>query len=203
MQKKNVVYWKKNSNLIILYFIWPYPQISCCSSLPCIFFFVFVTNTMLLFSHSVVSNSLLPHGLQHSRPPCPSLSPRACSNSCSLNQWFQPTISSSVVPFSSHLQSSPASGSFPMSWLFVSGDPSIAASVSVLPMSIQGSLPLRLIALISLLSKGLFSLIQCHNSKASILQCSAFFMVQFSLLCIYIIFHLSLLHNITSLRARF
>ena len=67
---------------------------------------------LLLFTHSVVSNSFQPHGLQHTRLPCPSLSPRVCSNSCPLNQWCHPTTSSSNVPFSSHLQSFPASGSF-------------------------------------------------------------------------------------------
>ena len=75
-----------------------------------------------LFSRSVVSDSLWPHGLQHTRLPCPSsLSPGACSNSCPLSRWCHPTILSSVVPFSSCLQSFPASGSFPMSWLFASG----------------------------------------------------------------------------------
>ena len=73
---------------------------------------------MLLFSHSVTSDSLQPHGPQHTRPPCPSPSPRACSNFCPLSQWYHPTILSSVIPFSSCLQSSPASGSFPISWLF-------------------------------------------------------------------------------------
>ena len=74
-----------------------------------------------LFSRSLMSDSLQPHGLQHTRLPCPSPSPRACSNSCPLSQWCHPTISSSVIPFSSHLQSFPASGSFLMSRLFASG----------------------------------------------------------------------------------
>ena len=80
------------------------------------------------------------HGLQHTRPPCPSPSPEVCSNSCPLSQWCHPAISSSVVPFSSHLQSFPASGSFPMSQLFMSRGQSIgaSASASVLPMNIQG-----------------------------------------------------------------
>ena len=73
-----------------------------------------------MFGHSVMSHSLWPHGPQHARPPCPSPSPGACSSSCPLSQWCHPTISSSVVPFSSCLPSFPASGSFPMSWLFVS-----------------------------------------------------------------------------------
>ena len=86
--------------------------------------------------------------------PCPSPSPEARSNSCPLHQWCHPTISSSVVPFSSCLQSFPASGSFAMSWLFVSGGQSIgaSASASVLPMSTQGWFPLGLTGLITLLS---------------------------------------------------
>ena len=74
-----------------------------------------------LFSHSVMSDSLRPHGLQHARLPCPSPIPKACSNSCPLSQWCHPTISSSVFPFSTCLQSFPVSGSFPMSWLIASG----------------------------------------------------------------------------------
>ena len=110
------------------------------------------------FSCSVVSNSLRPHGLQHSaRPPCPSPTPGACSNSCPLSQWCHPTISSSVVPFSSCLQSFPASGSFLRSQFFASGGQDIGAyaSASVLPMNIQVWFPLGLNGLISLLSKGL------------------------------------------------
>ena len=107
---------------------------------------------MLLFSRSVMSNSLWSHGLQHARLPCPSPSPGACSNSCPLNQWYHPTISSSVIPFSSWPQSFPASGSFPMSQLFTSGGQSIGASTSVLPMNIQDWFPLGLTGLISLQS---------------------------------------------------
>ena len=109
------------------------------------------------FSHSVVSDSLQPHGLQHTRPPCPSLTPTACSQSCPLSRWCHPTISSSVVPFSSWLQSFPASGSFLMSQFFASGGQSIgaSASASVLPMNIQDLFPLGLTSLISLQSKGL------------------------------------------------
>ena len=109
----------------------------------------------LLFTCSVMSNSLWTHGLQHTRLPCPSLYPRVCSNSCPSSQWRSPTISSSVVPFSSCLQSFPTSGSFPMSWLFPSGGQSVGVSASVLPVNIQGWFPLRLTGLISLLSKGL------------------------------------------------
>ena len=83
------------------------------------------------FSCSIVSDSLWPHGLQHARPPCPSPTPGVCSNSCSLCWWCHLTISSSVVPFSSHLQSFPASGSFPMSWLFALGGLHIGASASM------------------------------------------------------------------------
>ena len=108
---------------------------------------------LLLFSCSVVSSSLQPYGLQQARLPCPSSSPRACSNSCPLSQWCHPTISSSVVPFSC-LQSFPASGSFPVSQLFTSGGQSIGDSASVLPMNIQHCFPLGLTGVISLQSKG-------------------------------------------------
>jgi len=109
---------------------------------------------LLLFNCSVMSNSAT-HGLQHARPPYPSPSPRACSNSCPSSQWCHPTISSSVVPFSSWLQSFPASGSFPMSRLFASSGHSIAASASVVPKNIQDWFLLGLTGLISLQSKGL------------------------------------------------
>ena len=100
--------------------------------------------------------TLRPHELQHTRLPCPSLSPRVCSNSCPLSGWCHPTISFSVAPFSFCLQSFPASGSFPMSWLFASGGQStgVSASVLVLPMNIQGWFPIGLTGFISLLSKG-------------------------------------------------
>ena len=111
---------------------------------------------MLLFSHSVLFDSLQPHGLQQARIHCPSLSPGACSNSCPLSQWFHLTISSSVIPFSSHLQPFPASGSFLMSQFFASGGQSIVSpSASVLPMNNQDWFPLELTGLISLKSKGL------------------------------------------------
>ena len=104
-----------------------------------------------------MSNSLWPNGLQHTRPPCPSPTPRVYSNSCPLSQWCHPTISSSVVPFSSHLESFPASGYFPMSQFFASGGQSIgvSASASVLPVNIQDLFPLGWTGLISLQSKGL------------------------------------------------
>ena len=109
------------------------------------------------FSHSVVSDSLWPHGLRHTRPPCPAPTPRVCSNSCSLSPWCRPAISSSVVPFSSCLQSFPASGSFQMSQFFTLGGQSIgvSASTSVLPMHVQDWFPLRWTGWISLQSKGL------------------------------------------------
>ena len=102
------------------------------------------------FCRSVVSDSLWPHRLQQARPPCPSPTPRACSNSCPSSWWCHPTISSSVVPFSSCLQSFPASGSFQMSQFFASGGQSVAASASVLPMNIQDWFTLGLTGLISL-----------------------------------------------------
>ena len=109
------------------------------------------------FSHSVMSNSSRPHESQHARPPCPSPTPRAYSNSCSLSQWCHPTISSSVIPFSSCPQSFPASGSFPMSQLLAWGGQSIGISVltSVLPMNTQDWSPLEWTGWISLESKGL------------------------------------------------
>ena len=108
------------------------------------------------FSRSVVSDSLHCHGLQHARPTCPSPTPRAYSNSCWSSQWCYTNISSSVVPFSSHLQSFPASGSFAMSQFFASGGQSIrvSASATVLPTRIQGWFPFRSTGLI-LLSKEL------------------------------------------------
>ena len=126
--------------------------------------------------------TLRPHGLQHARLPCPSPSPGASSNSCPLSRWCHPTISFSVFPLSSCLQSFPASESFLMSQLFTSGGQSIAtsASASALPMNIQSWFPLGLNGLISLLSKGLKSLLQHHSSKASSLRHWAFFIVQLS-----------------------
>ena len=102
------------------------------------------TDASVQFSRSVVSDSLRPHGLQHTRPPCPSPTSRVYPNSCPLSRWCHPTISSSVVPFSSCPQSFPASGSFPMSQLFASGGQSIgvSASTSVLPMNTQDLSPL-------------------------------------------------------------
>ena len=109
------------------------------------------------FSHLVVSNSLQPHEPQHARPPCPSPTPRVYPNSCPLSLWCQPTISSSVIPFSSCPQSFPASGSFLVSQFFTS-DGQIIGSFSfgiVLPMNIQDWFPLGLVGLISMQFKGL------------------------------------------------
>ena len=114
-------------------------------------------NQFSQFSHSVMSDSLRPYGLQKARLPCPSPTPGAYSNSCSSSWWCHPTISASVIPFSSHLQSFPASGSFPISQLFASGSQNIgiSASASVLPMNIQGWFPLGLTGWITVKSKGL------------------------------------------------
>ena len=130
-------------------------------------------------SHSVLSDSLRPHGLQHASSPCPSPTSGVCSNICPLSRWCHPTISSAVIPFSSCPQSFPASGSFQMSQFFESGGQStgVSASAWVLPMNNQGWFPLGWTGWISLLSK---CLLQHHSSKASILRCSAFFIVQLS-----------------------
>ena len=109
------------------------------------------------FSSSVVSNSLRPHELQHTRPPCPSPTPRVYSNSCPSSQWCYPAISSSVVPFSFCSQSLPASGSLPMSQLFAWGGQStgVSALALFLPKKAQGWSPLEWTGWISLQSKGL------------------------------------------------
>ena len=117
------------------------------------------------------------------RLPCPSPTPRAYSNSCISSQWCHPTISSSVIPFSSLLQSFPASGSFPVSQFFAPGGQStgVSASASVLPMNIQDWFPLRWTGWISMQCKGtLKSILQHDSSKASILWPSAFFIIQIS-----------------------
>ena len=134
-------------------------------------------------SPSVVFDSLRPHGLQHTRLPCPSLTPRAYLSSCPLSRWCHPTISSSVIPFSSWPQSFPASESFQVSQLFTSGDQSIgvSASASVLPVNTQDWSPLGWTGWISLQSKGLsrvFSNTTFQEHK--ILRHSAFFIVQHS-----------------------
>ena len=130
------------------------------------------------FSHSVMSDSLQPHGLQHARLRCLSLTPGACSNSCPSSRWCHPTISSSVGPFSSCFQAFPASGSFPVSQFLTSSGQSIgvSASASVLPMNIQDWFPLGWTDLISLQSKGLSRVF-----SNTTVQKNQFFSVQFSL----------------------
>ena len=136
---------------------------------------------LLLFSHSVVSNSLRTHWLQHARLPCPSLTSRNLFKVWLLSWWCHPTISSSVASFSSCSQSFSASESFPMSQLFASGGQSLGASALVLPMNSQGWFPLGLTGLISLQSKGL-SRVFSNTSvwKASLLWHSGVSMVQLS-----------------------
>ena len=130
-----------------------------------------------------MSNCLRPHGLQHARPPCLSPTPGAYSNSCPSHRSCHPTISSSVIPFSSHLHSFPASGSFPMSWFVTSGGQSIwSFSFSISPSSEYSGLISFWMDWLDLFAvQGtLKSLLQHHSSKASILQRSAFFIVQLS-----------------------
>jgi len=131
------------------------------------------------FSHSVVSDSLWSHGLQHYRLPCPSPTPGACSNSCPLSRWCHWTISSSVVPFSSCLQSFLASGFFLMSQFFpLSGrSTGVLASASALPMNIQDWFPLELTGLISLQSKGLSRVFSKRDSKEGL--CVCYFTVEY------------------------
>ena len=130
------------------------------------------------FSHLVVSDSLQPHGQKHTRLPCPSPTPGACSISCPLSWWSHPTISSSVVPFSSCFQSFPASGSFPVSQFFTSGGQrtGASASASVLPMNIQYWCPLGLTGWNSLQSKRLL-----RAFSNTTVQKYEFFSAQFSL----------------------
>jgi len=130
------------------------------------------------FRHWVFSDSLRSHGPQHGRLPCPSPTPRACSNSCPSSQWRHPVISSSVVPLSSRLQSFPESGSFQMSQHFASGGQmtGVSASASVLPMNIQDWFPLGWTGWISLQSKGLSRVF-----PNTTVQKHQFFSAQFSL----------------------
>ena len=135
------------------------------------------------FSYSVMSDSSQPHGLQHTRLPCPSPTPVACSNSCPLSWWCHPTIWSSAILFSSSLQSFPASGSYPITPFFISGGQSNESfSFSVSPSNeYSGLISFRMNWLYLLAVQGtLKSLLQHHSSKVSILRCSAFFIVQFS-----------------------
>ena len=132
------------------------------------------------FSQSVMSDSLWPHGLQHSRLPCPSPTPRACSNL--LSRWCLPTISSSIIPFSSCFQSFPASRYFPVSQFFTSGGQSMSFSPSIDPSNEYSGLISFWMELFDVLAvQGTFkSLLQHHSSKASVFWCSAFFIVQLS-----------------------
>ena len=144
-----------------------------------------MSSTLLLFSCSVVSNSLWPcrTWLQHVRLPCPSLSPRVCSNSCPLSWWCHLTICPSVTPFSSCPQFFPSSGSFPTNWLFTSRWPKYCGfSFSISPSSEYSGLISFSIEWFNLLAvKGtLKSLIQHYSLKAWFLGCSTFFMVQLS-----------------------
>ena len=130
---------------------------------------------------SVMSNFLQPHGLLHARPPCPSPTPRPCSNSCPLSQWCHPTILSNVIPFSSCLQSFPASGAFLMSQVFASGGQSIEVSTSALalPMSIQDWFPLWLTGLISFSAhKSLQSYAVCNPQNWMIAFLYFFFLLK-------------------------
>ena len=124
------------------------------------------------FSHSVMSDSLWPHELQHARPPCPSPTPGIYPNSCPLSRWCHPTISSSVVPFSSCPQSFPASGSFQMSQLFASGGQSIgvSASASVLPVNTHDWSPLRWTGWIFLWLSRVFSNTTVQSINSSVLH---------------------------------
>ena len=145
------------------------------------FYFVFERYChSVRFSHSVMSHSLQSHGLQHPRLPCPSPTPGACSNSRPLSQWCQTTISFSAAPFSSCLQSFPASGSFQMGQLFAPGGQRIGISLGISPSNEYSGLTSFRIDWFDLLAvQGtLKSLLQHHTSKASILRCSAFFIVQ-------------------------
>ena len=139
------------------------------------------SNLSVQFSHSIVSNSLQSHGLQHARPPCPPPAPGVYSNSCPSSRWCHPTISSSVVPLSSCSQSFPASGPFQMSQLFASGGQSIgvSASASILPTNIQYWFPLGWTGWISLQSKGL-SRVFSNTTVQKHQFFSAFFIVQLS-----------------------
>ena len=144
-------------------------------------FFFFGKSCSVQFSCSVVSDSLQPHGLKHARLSYPLPTPRVYSNSCPLSQWCHPTISSSVIPFSSCLQSFPASESFQMSQLSASGG-HWSFSFSISPSNeYSGLISFRMRWLDLLEVQGtLKSVLQHHSSKASILQCSAFFIVQLS-----------------------
>ena len=156
-------------------------------------------NPLLLivqFSHSVVSNCLWPHGLQHARIPHPSVTPRACSNSCLSSWWCHPTISSAVVPFSSYLQSFPASGSFPESALRIRWPKYWSFSFSISPSNEYSGLISFKIDWFDLLAvQGtLKSLLQHHSSKASILRHLPIYSIALdphSQCCAHVLFHMT------------
>ena len=129
---------------------------------------VSISLSSVQFSHSVVSDSWQPHGLQHARHPCPSPTSGACSNSCAFSQWCHPTISSYIIPFSSCLQSFPALGSFPMNQFFASGGQHIGTSVFT--MNIQDWFPFGLTGLISLQSKESSPTPQFKSFNSSVLS---------------------------------
>ena len=145
--------------------MWTYSSVDC----------QYIYCCSVQFSRSVVSSCLQPHGLQHARLLCPSPTRGAYSNSCPLNRWCHPTISSSIIPFSSCLQTFPPSGSFQMSQFFTSHGQSIGASASVLRKNIQVWFPLGWTSWISLLSKG-FSRV----FSSTTVQKRQFFSAQFS-----------------------
>ena len=178
--------WDGRSHVLLGVLDWDFPLCLWHTCLPIgkqiwtrvYFFFDENVKGSLLFSCSVTSDSLRPHGLKHARLPCPSPTPRACSNVCPLGQWCHPTISSSVVSFSFCIQSFPASRSFLMNHLFASGSQSIgvSASTSVLPMNTQ-DWSLGWIGWISLQSKGLSRVFSNTTVQKYQLWCLAFFTV--------------------------
>ena len=160
-----------------MHILWQYFELNFNSKIVCLKLHArfLGIDSSVQFSCSVVSDSLWPRGLQQARPPCPSPTPRVYSSSCPLSRWCQPTISSSVTPFSSCPPSFPMSGSFPMSQVFTSGGQNIGAGApaSILPMNIQGWFLLGLTCLISLLSKWLsraFSNTTARKLNSSVLS---------------------------------
>ena len=156
VSKKNISQWFMSKNVLSEFFSRSF-IVSSLTFRSLTHFEFIVLYGVSCCCYSITSNSLQLHGLQHNRLPCPSPSPRVCSNSCPLSQWCRPTISSCVVPFSSYLQSFPASGFFSLNQHFAPGGQSTgaSASVSVLPMNIQNWFPYGLTGLISLQSMGL------------------------------------------------